>query len=380
MTAAMQAPPLSLYVHIPWCARKCPYCDFNSHAANSFPEQAYVQALLNDLAADRQPLDNRPIQSIFFGGGTPSLMSAAAIAAILHGAEQQLGFADDIEITLEANPGSAEQKKFEGYRAAGVNRLSIGIQSFQPQHLHALGRIHSAGEAASAVDAAKRAGFDNINIDLMHGLPEQTSAQAEDDLRRAIDQQPQHLSWYQLTIEPNTAFYNQPPLLPADDALADIQAAGEQVLRAAGYDQYEVSAFATAGRQSRHNRNYWQFGDFLGIGAGAHGKITDPATGHIRRYWKTRLPEHYLQRNDTFIAGERSLSAEELPLEFVMNALRLREGFSLGLFSLRTGLPATVLEQPVAALVTRSLLQQQGDRILTTRLGSRFLNDILMAF
>lgn len=376
----MQLPPLSLYVHFPWCARKCPYCDFNSHTTGTIPETQYVAALGQDLHTELPAAQGRRLQSIFFGGGTPSLISPTAIAAILQMAEDRIGFSEDIEITLEANPGSVEQAKFEGYRSAGVNRLSIGIQSFQQEFLHSLGRIHSADEALSAVRSAQRAGFTNLNIDLMHGLPGQTRQQALRDIEQAIALQPNHISWYQLTIEPNTEFFNRPPQLPVDDVLADIQAGGERLLASAGYEQYEVSAFAKPGHRSAHNLNYWCFGDYIGIGAGAHSKMTLPDRRLIRRNWKTRLPEHYLSRSESFLAGERELEPGELPLEFAMNTLRLVDGFTLEQYESYTGLSASTLEKPLTALLEQQLLERSGERIRTTPLGQQFLNEILLQF
>jgi oxygen-independent coproporphyrinogen-3 oxidase len=371
-------PPLALYIHIPWCVRKCPYCDFNSHAPDgALPETDYVRALLRDLDADLAYVAGRPVTSIFFGGGTPSLFSPEAIAGILRGVEQRVALAPDAEITLEANPGTVDESRFAGFAAAGVNRLSIGVQSFADKHLAALGRIHSGDEAQRAVAAARAAGFDNFNLDLMHGLPGQTVAEAEDDLRRAIALAPTHMSWYQLTVEPNTEFFKRPPNLPVDELLADIQDAGEHLLAAAGYRQYEVSAYARPGREARHNRNYWEFGDFLGIGAGAHGKVTT-ADG-IYRYWKTRMPGAYLKAERP-LAGTCSLGADELPLEFMMNALRLIDGVDAGLFAARTGLPRAQIAPALATLVERGLLQARDDRLVATALGMRFLNDLLQVF
>lgn len=376
----LQLPPLSLYIHFPWCARKCPYCDFNSHTAERIPERAYIDALKRDLDHETEQAAGRPLQSVFIGGGTPSLISAEGIGAILDHAQHTIGFNEDVEITLEANPGSAEQQKFSAYRRRGVNRLSIGIQSFQAGHLQALGRIHSAPEASSAVQAARAAGFNNINIDLMHGLPGQTIGQALDDLQRAIDLEVQHLSWYQLTIEPNTAFYSRPPPLPEEDTLGDIQAQGEQLLAGAGFQQYEVSAYARSQQVARHNLNYWLFGDYLGIGAGAHSKITDRTDGTIARYSKTRLPDHYLQGTPGSRVGERVLHRDELPLEFMMNALRLTGGFRLQTYRQHTGLDPAELLNRLESLVARGLLMVEGDRVRTTRLGQQFLDSILVEF
>lgn len=370
-------PPLALYIHIPWCVRKCPYCDFNSHAAGpTLPEEEYVDALLADLDIDLQHVHGRPLTSIFFGGGTPSLFSDRALGRLLEGVEQRVGFAPDIEITLEANPGTFEQAKFKGYRSLGINRLSIGVQSFQEAKLKALGRIHDGSEAVRAADMARAAGFDNFNLDLMHGLPEQSIEDALFDLRTAISQGPTHLSWYQLTMEPNTVFWSQPPTLPEDDLLWDIQEAGQALLAAEGYAQYEVSAYARPGKQARHNLNYWTFGDFLGIGAGAHAKLSAPA-GRIQRTWKTRLPKDYLDPAKVFQAGERVLEASELPFEYLMNVLRLTGGAPAELFSQRTGLPLQQLEQARREAERQGLLQADPTRLVATAKGQLFLNDLL---
>ncbi|VEE17712.1 radical SAM family heme chaperone HemW [Ectopseudomonas mendocina] len=373
-------PPLALYIHIPWCVRKCPYCDFNSHAAGpTLPEEEYVDALLADLDIDLQHVHGRPLTSIFFGGGTPSLFSDRALGRLLEGVEQRVGFAPDIEITLEANPGTFEQAKFKGYRSLGINRLSIGVQSFQEAKLKALGRIHDGSEAIRAADMARAAGFDNFNLDLMHGLPEQSIEDALFDLRTAISQGPTHLSWYQLTMEPNTVFWSQPPTLPEDDLLWDIQEAGQALLAAEGYAQYEVSAYARPGKQARHNLNYWTFGDFLGIGAGAHAKLSTPA-GRIQRTWKTRLPKDYLDRSKAFQAGERILEAGELPFEYLMNVLRLTEGAPAELFSQRTGLPLQHLDLARREAERQGLLQADPTRLVATAKGQLFLNDLLQLF
>ena len=386
--SSLRLPPLSLYVHIPWCVRKCPYCDFNSHTNNgdALPESGYVDALLADLAteASNEKLQGRQLVSIFFGGGTPSLFSAAAIARILDGAEQRIGFAPAIEITLEANPGTIEQQKFKGFREAGVNRLSIGIQSFNDAHLERLGRIHNGAEALSAIGIARQAGFDNINLDLMHGLPEQTPEQAIADLQQAIDLQPEHLSWYQLTIEPNTAFHSHPPLLPVENTLERIQSQGQQLLDCAGFSAYEISAYARPQRQSQHNCNYWQFGDYLGIGAGAHGKITDVNQQKILRTRKTRQPNDYLSRLSTgndYLVEQFSLASTELPLEFLMNALRLKEGVPAALFTERTGIPLKTIATHWQTLEARHLVEPLSTGWLRcTALGHRFLDSILAEF
>ena len=373
-------PPLALYIHIPWCVRKCPYCDFNSHAAGpTLPEEEYVDALLADLDTDLQHVHGRPLTSIFFGGGTPSLFSDRALGRLLEGIERRVAFTGDIEITLEANPGTFEQAKFRGYRALGINRLSIGVQSFQEAKLKALGRIHDGDEAIRAADMARAAGFDNFNLDLMHGLPEQSIEDALFDLRTAISQGPTHLSWYQLTMEPNTVFWSQPPALPEDDLLWDIQEAGQALLAAEGYAQYEVSAYAQPGKQARHNLNYWTFGDFLGIGAGAHAKLSTPA-GCIQRTWKTRLPKDYLDHSKAFQAGERILEAGELPFEYLMNVLRLTGGAPAELFSQRTGLPLQQLEQARREAERQGLLQADPTHLVATAKGQLFLNDLLQLF
>lgn len=385
---SLALPPLSLYIHIPWCVRKCPYCDFNSHeAGEALPEEAYVEALRLDLREEQPLAQGRRIHTVFFGGGTPSLFSDRAIGRILSGVDDIIGLTGDAEITLEANPGTFEQARFSGYRAAGVNRLSIGIQSFQPEQLRRLGRIHGRDEALSAVDVARRAGFDNLNLDLMHGLPDQTQEAARADLEQAIELGPEHLSWYQLTIEPNTRFYNAPPLLPVEDTLADIQETGEALLAQAGYEQYEVSAYARNGLRARHNLNYWTYGDYLGIGAGAHGKVTLPEEGRITRRWKTRQPEHYLSRPERalpgrhpMLAGEETLVPESLPLDYLLNALRLNEGVPAEQFAERTGLSLAALQPQWRELEEKGLVQPAAKRLTTTALGRRFLNDVLAAF
>lgn len=388
MPSHLTLPPLSLYVHIPWCVRKCPYCDFNSHTSKTeLPESDYVNALARDLNADAHLAQGRKLKSVFFGGGTPSLFSARAIGNIIKHARQTIGFEDDIEITLEANPGTFEQERFDGYRQAGVNRLSIGIQSFHDAQLTQLGRIHNGAAASTAIITAQRAGFDNINIDLMHGLPDQSTELALADLHRAIAFKPQHISWYQLTIEPNTAFYSAPPILPEEDTLADIQDAGQKVLSDAGFKQYEISAYAHApGLRAKHNLNYWQFGDYLGIGAGAHGKITHPDHQQIIRRWKTRQPNHYLKGTSVFdssnpyATGQDILTSEQLPLDFLMNALRLVDGCPSSLFNAHTGLDLAQLAPKWHKLQQQGLVEPLSPRICTTNLGLRFLNDVLQHF
>jgi oxygen-independent coproporphyrinogen-3 oxidase len=374
-------PPLALYLHVPWCVRKCPYCDFNSHEANGpLPEAEYVQAVLADMAQDADLVQGRPVSSLFIGGGTPSLFSPAAYEQIFAGLQRHLRFADDIEITLEANPGTVEQEKFRGYRALGINRLSIGVQSFSPEKLKRLGRIHGRDEALRAAEAARHAGFDNFNIDLMHGLSDQSLEDAVADVRQAIALGPTHLSWYQLTIEPNTVFYRDPPVLPEDDTLWAIQEAGQAVLAEAGFQQYEVSAYAQAGRECRHNRNYWEFGDYLALGAGAHGKIT--REDGVFRYNKTRLPRDYLAARSTgrYTASSGLVVEDELVFEFMLNALRLRDGVPSALFSQRTGVALSGIESVLSDLRAQGLLVADADRLACTATGFNYLNTVLENF
>lgn len=379
--SSLSLPPLSLYIHIPWCVRKCPYCDFNSHQSpDHLPIDEYVAALLADLVIDKPMAQGRKISSIFFGGGTPSLFPAHAIASILQGVERIIGIADNAEITLEANPGTAENYKFVGLTDAGVNRLSIGVQSFRREHLQELGRIHSGDEAVRAYDFAVTAGFNNINIDLMHGLPQQTCAQAVSDLEQAIALGANHISWYQLTIEPNTIFYRDPPRLPVDDTLLDIQEAGHDLLSAHGFAHYEVSAYCRDQRFARHNLNYWQFGDYLAIGAGAHGKITYPEKNQIQRFQKTRKPEDYLDVSKIFTAKCETLESSALPLEFMMNALRLNLGLPWSFFAQRTGLKRESLSAQLEPLYLKGLMVEDVNHLQLTNLGQKFLNDVLEVF
>lgn len=377
-SAVAVAPPLSLYVHVPWCVRKCPYCDFNSHAQKGeIPEQAYLQALIEDLEQDLSLAGDRPIETVFIGGGTPSLMSGEFYFRLFEALRERLSIAPDAEITLEANPGTVEQARFEAFRQAGINRLSIGVQSFDPQQLRTLGRIHDPAAAHRAADAARAAGFDNFNLDLMHGLPDQTPEQALADLRAALDHQPPHISWYQLTLEPNTEFFSRPPDLPDDDRLWDIYQAGSALLREHGFDDYEVSAWSRPERASRHNLNYWTFGDYLALGAGAHGKISLP-DGSIRRYWKTRQPDAYLGRIGSRTAGSEAIAPDERALEFLMNALRLKHGVEESLFVERTGLPLTSVGVKLEELRRENLLEK--GRLQATELGQRYLNSLLERF
>ncbi|MGH8445325.1 MAG: radical SAM family heme chaperone HemW [Solimonas sp.] len=373
--------PLSLYLHFPWCVAKCPYCDFNSHALRGeVPEDIYVDALLRDLDFElRDAPEARPIASIFMGGGTPSLFSDRAIGRVLEGVNRRLAFAPDIEITLEANPGTAEAAHFAGYVAAGVNRLSIGVQSLDNAHLKRLGRIHDRGEAIAAYELARRAGFANINLDLMFALPQQTLAEAAADIGAAVALAPEHLSYYQLTLEPNTEFGARPPPIPDDELAWDMQLQGQQLLAGHGYAQYEVSAYAQPGRRARHNLNYWQFGDYLGIGAGAHAKRSG-AAGIVRRA-RSKHPRAYLEQAGTAksLQEERRLTDAELPLEFLMNALRLNEGFAIADYATRTGLDWSQLA-PAATARSRGLLAEGGGRVQPTELGHRHLNGLLGLF
>jgi oxygen-independent coproporphyrinogen-3 oxidase len=382
-TCMLRNPPLALYIHIPWCVRKCPYCDFNSHAGDgALPEEAYVAALLADLEQDLPLAAGRSLSTLFIGGGTPSLFSAEAIARLLEGVAERTDIAEDVEITLEANPGTVDEGRFAGFRRAGVNRLSIGIQSFNDVHLARLGRIHDAAAAARAARAARSAGFDNFNLDLMFGLPGQGVAEALADVQTAIDLGPSHISFYQLTLEPNTWFHRHPPPLPEDEVIWEAQRACQAMLAGHGYAQYEVSAYALEGRRCRHNLNYWRFGDYLGIGAGAHGKITDAKRGTIARRWKQRHPKRYLETAGTpECIGEHTVIAPgELPLEFLMNHLRLREGFLLADFSRSTGLAADVLDPGIQACGESGLLLVEDGRIRCTDKGWNFLDNVLEHF
>jgi oxygen-independent coproporphyrinogen-3 oxidase len=373
-------PPLSLYVHIPWCVRKCPYCDFNSHELrDEIPEQAYVEALMADLEQDLPRVWGRTVETVFIGGGTPSLFSPAAIGRLLSELRARLPLKPAAEITLEANPGTVDQERFRGFREAGINRLSIGIQSFDRSLLQRIGRIHDDRESLDAVRAAQQAGFDNINLDLMFGLPDQTLDQALVDLHTALDLGPAHISWYELTIEPNTWFHRHPPARPADELLWDMQEQGRRILEEGGYTRYEVSAYSKGQQRCRHNLNYWQFGDYLGIGAGAHAKITDAGQQSVTRIAKTRHPRAYLEQaaDKRGIASEIRLDADDVTLEFALNALRLDRGFSAEEFSTATGLPFSATAKPVNAALERGLLTNNNGRIGTTARGQRYLNEVL---
>jgi oxygen-independent coproporphyrinogen-3 oxidase len=376
----LSLPPLSLYIHIPWCVRKCPYCDFNSHAVTGeIPQQRYIDALMRDLDQELPGVQGREIETIFIGGGTPSLFDAAGIQQILSGIAARTPLAANAEITMEANPGTFEQERFAGFRAAGVNRLSIGVQSFDSARLQQLGRIHNSQDAILAASKAREIGFDNFNLDLMHGLPQQTPEAALADLQQAIDLQPTHLSWYQLTIEPNTEFFSKPPNLPEDEALWAIQEQGQALLQLHGYHQYEISAYSQPNRQSRHNMNYWQFGDYLGIGAGAHGKISWPAQNRITRRWKQRQPKAYMNALNP-LSGEQDISLEERPFEFMMNALRLTDGVETALFNQRTGLTLDTIAPMLQQAHQRGLLLNETKRLAPSPQGRLFLNDLLELF
>lgn len=384
---SFQAPPLAVYVHLPWCLAKCPYCDFNSHVAPpELPQSQYVDWLLGDLEFDLPLVRDRPVQSVFFGGGTPSLFAPASIARVLSGLRARAPVASDVEVTLEANPGALEHGRFAEYRDAGVTRISLGVQSFDDAQLKRLGRIHGREHVLHAVEELKAAGFDNFNLDLMYGLPEQTVAQALDDLARAISLNPAHLSHYQLTLEPGTVFYHRPPPLPEEETLWDMQVACQSLLEQAGYRQYEVSAYARAGRQCLHNLNYWEFGDYVGLGAGAHGKLTECSSERIVRVWRTvrrKQPREYLaaESAEARLSERRSVEGRDLPFEFALNALRLRSGFELKLFEARTGLPAAALHRSLMAAREKGLLEMlPGDRWRPTELGERFLNDVQALF
>jgi oxygen-independent coproporphyrinogen-3 oxidase len=381
------APPLSLYIHIPWCVKKCPYCDFNSHAQNgALPVDAYVDALLADLDRDLHAFGSavadRPLHSIFFGGGTPSLFAPDAIARILDGVAARVDLPHGIEVTLETNPGTVEHGRFDGYLRAGVSRLSFGVQSFDDAKLARLGRIHSAADAERAIKEAQDAGYANLNLDLMYALPEQTLGGALADIERAIALAPAHVSHYQLTLEPNTLFAAHPPPLPDEDSAWDMQEACQQQLADAGYAQYEVSAYAHGNQRSAHNLNYWMFGDYFGIGAGAHGKLSDANSGRITRTTKLKLPRSYLERaerGDAF-GAVADIASDDLPFEFMMNALRLNDGVDGSLFAERTGIGADVLDRHLRIARERGWLEDNAAQLAPTELGRRYLNDVIGLF
>ena len=375
-------PPLSLYVHLPWCVKKCPYCDFNSHGLKgALPERAYVDALLRDLDQDLPRVRGRVIETVFFGGGTPSLFQAESIGRLLEGVRQRLSFSPDAEITLEANPGTVERGRFAAYRAAGVTRLSIGVQSFAPKKLEVLGRIHSSEEAVRAADEAHAAGLSNFNLDLMYALPKQELHEALKDLEQAVALRPAHISHYQLTLEPNTLFAAHPPLLPEEETVWAMQEACQAYLAEHGYAQYEISAYAKPGRQARHNLNYWRFGDYLGLGAGAHGKLTHDS-GTVTRLWKLKHPDAYLQSAGTpkSLGGVSRVSEEELAFEFMLNRLRLVEGFSISDFEGATGLRIGDIEAELQEAETKGLLEATAEGWKPTPRGHNYLNDLQSLF
>lgn len=381
MTQLQVPPPLSLYVHLPWCVRKCPYCDFNSHPLrDDIPEQEYIDALMSDLEQDLPQVWGRHVESVYIGGGTPSLFSANAITRLLSELRARIPINPSAEITLEANPGAVDEKRFAGYREAGVNRLSIGVQSFNNISLEKLGRIHDAQEANKAITSAKGAGFEHINLDLMFGLPGQSSEDAIKDIETALFLETDHLSLYQLTIEPNTAFGISPPSLPPDDAIWDMQQNLQTRLAEAGLVQYEISAYAENGNRSRHNLNYWRFGDYLGIGAGAHGKLSSHEG--ILRLWKTKHPKEFLQHAGTQkgIGGLNQVSAEELPLEFMMNAMRLNAGVPLASYQERTGLTLDTMLPRLALAEEMGFIERDTISLRPTPHGQRYLNDLLALF
>ena len=376
-------PPLSLYIHFPWCVQKCPYCDFNSHELKKeLDEKKYIDALINDLEQELPLFWGRSISSIFMGGGTPSLFSPESIDQLISALRARLTFAPDIEITMEANPGTVELGKFKEFSSAGINRLSIGIQSFNDDKLEKLGRIHGRKEAIRAAELAHDAGFNSFNLDLMYGLPDQSLTQAVDDIETAIALEPKHLSHYQLTIEPNTFFHHQPPSTPDDDKLWEMQEACQTNIAKHGYEQYEISAYAKDGYQCQHNLNYWQFGDYLGIGAGAHGKLTNAPEQKINRSWKVKQPQDYLDKaaSEKRIAGEKTLTRDDAAFEFMMNALRLNNGFETELFQQHVGLPISVVEKALKEAEEKNWISWDLKRIKPTNTGRQYLNNLLELF
>ena len=383
MTAASVVDPsLALYVHMPWCVRKCPYCDFNSHQLKSAaPDSSYVDALIRDLDLELPSVSGRRIDTVFLGGGTPSLFQPEDFSRLLGAFRQRIAFAKDVEITLEANPGTIERGRFAGYRDAGINRVSLGAQTFAPRALEALGRIHSADDTHRAVAELRAAMLDDFNLDLMYALPQQTPEEALEDVRIACALEPVHISYYQLTLEPGTVFHARPPQLPDEDAAWRIQTAGQKLLADAGYVQYEVSAYARPGKRCRHNLNYWLFGDYLGIGAGAHGKLSVELPQRILRTVKPKQPREYLEQIRRAGSGESSpIAAADLPFEFMLNALRLNEGFTVRDFRRRTGLEMASVERKLAEGEARGLLVRRADGWHPSELGRRFLNDLQVSF
>lgn len=377
----LQLPPLSLYIHIPWCIEKCPYCDFNSHKLRGeIPEHEYLTALIDDLKQDLQFVQGREIFSIFIGGGTPSLLSASGIKWLLENVKQHIPFRKEIEITLEANPGAIENQKIADFKSAGINRFSFGVQSFQQSKLTKLGRIHGVEEAKSAAATALKIGMKTFNLDLMHGLPDQSLADAMSDLTTAMALRPTHLSWYQLTIEPNTQYFSHPPTLPTDDTLWEIQEQGVKLLAEHGYQQYEISGYSQVGWQCQHNLNYWRFGDYLGIGCGAHGKISLPLENRILRTTKVKHPKGYLDVSRPYLDECHTVPKEELVFEYMMNRLRLMESIPFGEFEAYTGLTRDVLTKQIILAVNKGLMTFDEEYCQVTPLGHRYLNELLTFF
>lgn len=385
MRTFTELPPLSLYVHIPWCVRKCPYCDFNSHEQKeTLPEDTYVDALLNDLADEMPRIWGRTISTVFIGGGTPSLFSANALDKLMSGIRALTALQPTSEVTMEANPGTFEQDKFRDFCQLGINRLSVGVQSFDDRHLHSLGRIHSGDEAQRAIDIARQAGFDDINIDLMFGLPDQNEAEALNDVQCAIALQPTHISYYELTLEPNTLFAKHPPALPEDEQKWQIHSTGMQLLAEHNYQRYEISAFAQPAKQSKHNTNYWLFGDYVGIGAGAHSKVSFADTGNVIRRWKHKHPNQYMSGANAStvdcIGGENTIAVADSAIEFMMNALRLKEGFAIPVFEQHTGVSIQRWQKQIDDALNQGLLVQSGLNLKASDQGFNFLNDLLELF
>ena len=385
MRTFTELPPLSLYIHIPWCVRKCPYCDFNSHEQKAtLPEDAYVEALLNDLTAEMPRIWGRSIASVFIGGGTPSLFSAKALDNLMSGVRALTALQPNVEVTMEANPGTFEQEKFRDFRTLGINRLSIGVQSFNEAHLKTLGRIHSGDEAIRAIDIAHKAGFEDINVDLMFALPQQSETSALNDVKQAIALAPTHISYYELTLEPNTLFAKHPPVVPEDEQRWQIHKHGMAMLAEHGYQRYEISAFAKESKQCKHNNNYWLFGDYLGIGAGAHSKISSANTGDIVRRWKHKHPTRYLSgasgSDAGFVGGETTVSLADTAIEFMMNTLRLKDGFAIPVFEQHTGVSINHWQPAIEQAISEGLLEQSGLHLRASEQGFNFLNDLLDLF
>ncbi|MFT6926622.1 MAG: putative oxygen-independent coproporphyrinogen III oxidase [Psychromonas sp.] len=377
----LKLPPISLYIHIPWCIEKCPYCDFNSHKLRGeIPEQDYLHALLEDLSNDLVYVQGRVLETIFIGGGTPSLLSAFGIGWLLREIEKKIPFKENIEITLEANPGAIENQKIADFKAVGINRFSFGVQSFQQDKLTKLGRIHGVEEAKTAARQAHHVGMKTFNLDLMHGLPNQSLADALSDLQTAIDLNPTHLSWYQLTIEPNTQYFSHPPKLPEEDLLWDIQERGQQLLAENGYVQYEISAYSKVGFECLHNLNYWKFGDYIGIGCGAHGKLTLPLQNKILRTTKIKHPKGYLDPSRAYLDQLNTVEKSELAFEYMINRLRLFEDIPFNEFEDFTGLSLDSIKQPIQTAIAKSLLVAHGSHWQVTPLGHRYLNELLTLF